>query len=97
MEIDYNKVILVLPYIWIWLLIIIIIWLLFNNKNYSIEELRLINLKEATELKKINEKQRLQLNEVARSLEKKRSDIDWCITNNSTKWIAWECFIFNNK
>ncbi len=87
----------VAPYIWIWLLIIIIIWLLFNNKNYSVEELRLNNFKEATELKNINEKQRVQLTEVARSLEKKRSDIDRCIDNNSTIWIAKECFILINK
>lgn len=95
LKIDYKKIILLAPYIWIGVLVFVIILMLANSWPSTIEEFRINNLNKANEFKKVNENKRLQVNEVARKLEKEKSDIDWCITNNSIKGIAWECFIFN--
>ncbi len=96
-------------FVWLWLIawcvFLIMAFSLFitNNKLNqaqaidTIEEIRLVNISKAEKLQKQVISARDELQKKVDNLNIKIRDIEKCKTENSEKWKAVDCLIFNNQ
>ena len=88
-------------------LIILILWFfLFLTSNKlateqakpkTIEEIRNLNLKYSANYQKYYIQKRDEAQKLVDSYNKEIRDAEWCISQNSTGWVATNCYILSRK
>ena len=91
--VGYAKVIWIL--FWVWVLIYVLIWV--SVKPTTIDDIRVENLRKATEYTKYFSWEIIKRKEALRIAEVEYEKWLWCKNSNSIKWEAKDCFIFHNK
>lgn len=66
-------------------------------KPKTIEEIRNMNLKYSTNYQKYYIQKRDKAQKLVDSYNKEIRDAEWCLSQNSTGWVATNCYILSRK
>ena len=89
--VGYAKVIWIL--FWVWVLIYVLIWV--SVKPTTIDDIRVENLRKATEINNSASWELLRLRKRYADVLKVYNDSEWCIEHNTQTGSASDCYIFN--